>query len=375
MKLHLTIVSSLVLVMSIVGLSPAEAALKAGETCPKVGTTEISPNGKGALVCLTVSGSRKWIFTPLPKGAGDATRQVKLWTATNAIPDDSLTRYHSQSSDAYVQERLTLAQQARDALVNQKTILTNQSSTLQAEIQGLPAQISTTQATVQTAEAKLDGPKREYQSLSSQASILGSQYASLDRARTVNLACELLEVFGVGGGCGTFNESNYFSVKSQYEIANSRADSAWQTYTVLYNDYKKKYDASVALRSRQNTARAELNKANADLGSVENAIPGAEAHLSASHAVIENLTNLKVTLAQFDAASARVRDLATKPLGSNWKKNFNQIARLQGVASLHQTAILEIYSAFRSQTGDLPDPQPTATPEPTPTPDTTEAGQ
>jgi hypothetical protein len=144
---------------------------------------------------------------------------------------------------------------------------------------------------------------------------------------------------------------------------------------VLYNDYKKKYDESVSLGGRYNTAQAELARAKADLGTVENSIPGSEAHLSASHAVIENLTNLKGALIQFDSANTRLRDLAAKPLGRNWKNSFNRIARLQGITSLHQKTALALFSTFRSQTGDLPDPQPTPELETTPTPDLTKVSE
>jgi hypothetical protein len=215
MKVRLISFLCLVALVSISGLSPAAAALKSGDTCPKVGITKIAANGKGSFVCLTVSGARTWIFTPLPNTAGTAKRQINMWTATNAIPADSLARHHAQASDAYVQERLTKAQQAQDALINQKTLLTTQTTTLQSEIQVLPAQIRTAQSIAQTAESKLAGPRREYQSLSSQASSLSSQYGRLDTVRVSYLVCKIAEMFGkVGSGsCGTFNEANFLSIK------------------------------------------------------------------------------------------------------------------------------------------------------------------
>ena len=166
------------------------------------------------------------VGTAKPKTSREATRLLKKWVLEDPIPGDSLIRHHAFASDAYAQERLTLAQQARDALSAQKVQFSNQADSLRSEIQNLPSKVSTSLGVAKTAEAKLDAPKREYQSLSSQESILYSQYASLDSGRISHLGCVVLEMFGFGGPCGSFNEANFLSVKSRYEIAKSRADSA-----------------------------------------------------------------------------------------------------------------------------------------------------
>ena len=251
-----------------------------------------------------------------------------------------------------------------------KASLTARISALQAEIRDLPGRTSAAYATSQTASSNLEAPKREYQALSSQANIYYSQYASLDSARISHLGCKILEMFGHGGPCGTFNESAYYSAKTQYELAENRADTAYANYTRLFNDYKGKYDAYKALFDRQATAQSELNAATNQSNEADAGIPGAEAHLNASHSVIAELRLLQSSITLADSAGVQLQELIQKPLGANWKKEFDRLARMNAIMLFHRGNVDDTFSLFRTLTPDLLDPAPEVPPtaEPSPSP-------
>lgn len=369
---RLVTASCVIVLFGSVGIPSTFAATAVENQCRKVGATQVTP--KGLLSCVNVSGERIWISTPLPKGIAEARKLVSSWD-TSALPTDSIIRFHARSSDGYVQERLTLAQQKRDALVELKASLTAQISALQAEIRDLPGRISAAYATSQTASSNLETPKREYQTLSSQANIYYSRYASLDSARISHLGCKILEMFGHGGPCGTFNESAYYSAKTQYELAKNRADTAFANYTRLFNDYKGKYDAYKALYDRQATAQTELNAATNQSNEADAGIPGAEAHLKASHSVIADLRLLQSSITLADSAGVQLQELVQKPLGANWKKEFDRLARMNAIMLFHQRNVHNTFSSFRTMTPDLLDPEPELPPtgesasNPSPSPD------
>ena len=347
--------SCVVVLLGFVGAPSTFAANTVETECRKVGATQVT--SKGLLSCMNVSGVRIWIFTPLPKSIAEAKKLVSSWD-TSALPADSIIRFHARSSDGYVQQRLTLAQQKRDSLVGMKASLTARITALQAEIRALPSQISVAQTASQTASSNLEAPKREYQALSSQANIYYSQYSSLDSARISHLGCEILEMFGYGGSCGTFNEAAYYSAKTQYELANSRADAAYAIYTGLFNDYKAKYDTYKALYDRQATAQSELGVATNQGNEADAGIPGAEAHLEASHSVIADLRLLQASITLADSAGVQLQELVQKPLSANWKKEFDRLARMNAIRLFHQGNVEDTFSSFRTMTPDLLDPEP-----------------
>lgn len=351
--------SCVVVLLGSVGVPSTFAATTVEAECRKVGATQVT--SKGLLSCMNVSGARIWISTPLPKGIAEAKKLVSAWD-TSALPTDSIIRFHARSSDDYVQQRLTLAQQKRDALVGMKASLTARISALQSEIGALPSQISVAQVASRTALSNLETPKREYQTLTSQANIYYSQYARLDSARISHLGCKILEMFGMGGSCGTFNESAYYSAKTQYELAKYRADTAEANYNRLFNDYKVRYDAYKALFDRRATAQSELSVATNQGNEVEAGIPGAEAHLKASHAVIADLRLLQSSITLADSAGVQLQELVQKPLGANWKKKFDRLARVNAIRLFHQGNVDDTFSSFRTMTPDLLDPEPEVPP-------------
>ena len=359
--------SCVIVLFGSVGLPSTFAVTAVENQCRKVGATQVTP--KGLLSCMNVSGERLWISTPLPKGIAEAKKLVSSWD-TSALPTDSIMRFHARSSDGYVQQRLTLAQQKRDALVGMKASLTARISALQAEIRDLPGRTSAAYATSQTASSNLEAPKREYQALSSQANIYYSQYASLDTARIYYLGCRIQLMFGSVGSCSPFNESAYYSAKTQYELAKNRADTAYANYTRLFNDYIGKYDAYKALFDRQATAQSELNAATNQSNEADAGIPGAEAHLKASHSVIAELGLLQSSITLADSAGVQLQELIQKPLGANWKKEFNRLARMNAIMLFHRGNVDDTFSLFRSLTPDLLDPEPEVPPtaEPSPSP-------
>lgn len=344
------------------GISPAQAATKAGDTCKKIGQSKSVKSSKGELVCLKVAGQRTWVFVRSADTKGRAIKSARAWREPAELPNEGVIRHFARNSDAYVSERLAVAQQDRDQLAQQVAALTNQRSALESEISGLPSQVSQAQTVYQQAEAALDEPKRAYQSAASEAAVLDSQYTSAYNNYLAHISCVTLETFGFGGPCGYFDSAGYSSIKFRFEAAQARADSLWAAYSAAYSNYKAKYDEYKRLYDRRADASNELNATNAELASVNGALGAAEAHLASSHDTNGHLQNLRVTLARWDQASTKLQQLASKGLSGKWKSQYERMARLAGISQLHRADVVEAFANFRALTTDLPDPLPTSVP-------------
>ena len=345
------------------GQSPAGAATKAGDSCKKVGQTKTIKSNKGELVCLKVAGARTWVYVPLAKNKAQATKATKDWQSPASLPNEDVIGHFAANSDAYISERITLAQQQRDQLAQQSALLTSQRATLQAEVTSLPSQVSSARSVMQSAQAKLDEPKKAAQAASSKASSLASEYYRLQDQLTTHVACRVLEDFGFypPGSCGSFDNSYYSYVSSSYSAAQAQADSLWATYTSYYNDYKAKYDEYKRLYDRQAAAQRDLNTANAELVAVNASLSSAEAHLKASHDANGQLQALRAAFARWQASTSKLEQLASKKLRANWQPQYQRVARLSGMSQLHRASVIDAFAAFRSLTADLPDPPPVGT--------------
>lgn len=342
------------------GATSAHAAPRTGEPCKKVGVSVSQKKSQGELLCLNVAGARRWVSVPEAQNRGQAVKLVRDWQTVAVLPNEHLVRHFSASSDAYVSERLALAQQARDQLVQQIAALTAKQASLQAEITNLPGQINQAQVSYQQAETALAGPKREYTSAASSAAILESQYTSAYNNRVAYIGCKTLEMFGFRGpgSCGASNDAQYFSIKSRFESARARADSLWSAYQVRYSDYKSKYDRYKALFDRQASARNELASTSAEVSSANAALNEAEAHLAASHDANKRLQEMRAALTRWETTAGKIEELSLKGLGASWDSQFNRIAKLQGILQLHQNSVSDSFAVFRALTADLPDPDP-----------------
>ena len=345
--------------------APAQAATKAGDDCKRIGQSKSVKSTKGKLLCLRVAGQRTWVFVPKSSSKARAEKMAKGWQRQAELPNESALRYFAASSDAYVTERLTLAQQGRDELAQRAAALSSQQAALQSELTNLPSQVSAASVAAQTAESKLEEPLQAAQSASSSASLLASEYARLEGEMGAHIGCRVLEDFGFypPGSCGYFDQSYYNSVRSRYNAAQARADSLWANYRSAYNDYKAKYDEYKRLYDRQAAAQNELNETGAELANVNGALAAAEAHLAASHDTNGQLQDLKVTLARWDSTNTKLRQLASKKLRGNWESQFERMARLAGIAQLHRKNLLDTFIVFRGLTADLPDPPVSTPPE------------
>lgn len=339
---------------------PANAATSVGDTCKKPGQAISQKGGKGQLVCLRVAGTTTWVFVPSASSKSQASKALREWRTVDPLQNEDLIRHFALTSDAYVDERLTLAQQGRDQLAQQIVVLTSKQANLQAEITNLPSQITQAQTLYQQAESALAAPRREYTSAATTAALLDAEYTSAYNNRLSYIACKTLEMFGfrAPGDCGTSNDAQYFSIKARYEAARARADSLRANYQARYNDYKAKYDRYKTLFDRQATARNELGTTGAELNAADAALIGAEAHLRASHVAKARLIEIRVALSRLDATKAHLEKLANADVGTKWTSQYERSARLFGILQLHQKYVVESFGSFRALTTDLADPVP-----------------
>ena len=346
--------------------APAQAATKAGDTCKKTGQSKSVKGDKGKLVCLKVAGSRQWVFVPSAPGKEKANKAVKSWKNTKELPNEAIIRHFAANSDAYVQERLTLAQQGRDQLAQQSASLTGQQASLAAEAASLPGQVSQAQSAYQQAQSATEEPKKAYLAAKTEWQIVSSELTSAQNARDWNIACTISEMFGyVGAGtCGPSNESYYFSVKAREQAAYAKVSALAQVLDAKNADARNKYDEYKRLYDRQASVQSDINSVNAEIAASSQALVAAEAHLRASHDANGQLQQLKAALNRLDAANNQLERMASKKLPKKWDAQYERMARLSGISQLHRADVIDAFSSFRALTNDLPDPVVQATEPP-----------
>jgi len=352
-----SVVSATLLFMGLA--SPAQASIKAGDFCKKTGQSKSVKGGRGELVCLQVAGSRIWIFASTTSSKTKAAKTAKSWRTSTPLPNEEILRHFSVNSDAYILERITLAQQVRDERSQQLVVLSNQRAGLDSEIASLPNQVSQALLTYQQAKPAVEDAKKALQRASSDADILYSQYSSAMTGYYANLACEIQLMFGYVGSCGYFDSAGYSSLKNQYEWASAKELSLAKATDAKVNEYNAKYKEYSRLYDRQASAQSELSAANAELAHLDGLLVAAESHLAASHDANGQLQQLRLALSRWDATNSQLLKLAAKKLPKKWNLKYQRMARMSGIAKLHRGNVIEVFTGFRALTTDLPDPPPT----------------
>lgn len=343
--------------------APAQAATKAGDTCKKTGQSKSVKGDKGKLVCLKVAGSRQWVFVPSAPGKEKANKAVKSWKNTKELPNEAIIRHFAANSDAYVQERLTLAQQGRDQLAQQSASLTGQQASLAAEAASLPGQVSQAQSAYQQAQSATEEPKRAYFTAKTEWEIASSELTSASNAHYANMACQINEMFGYGS-CGSYDSSYFYAAEARERAAYARASALAKVLDAKNADAKSKYDEYKRLYDRQASVQSDTNSVNAEIAASSQALVAAEAHLRASHDSNGQLQQLKAALNRLDATNDQLERMASKKLPNKWDAKYERMARLSGISQLHRADVIDAFSSFRALTNDLPDPVVEATEPP-----------
>jgi hypothetical protein len=316
---------------------------------------------------VSVAGEKLWLYLQTPATKEQANETLKKWSRDLALPNEEIVRLHIASSQAYVQQRLTAAQQQRDTLSAQSTSANDTVSALKNEIGGLPDRVASAKQTTADAEAKLAQPKAAYQSALTQENIAYSEYSYWENASYAHTACIVLEMWGMGGPCGRFNDSAFSSARFRYNSAKAQSDTAKAAYNAVYKDYEAKYNVYKSLFDRQQTVQAELAANDANARTLTTNLQAAEGHLTASHDVTDLLNAVTLKAAQFDSAKSRLTGSAQKGVQGDWKKSFASVALSRAILDSLRSSIVSDFTSFRAQTPDLPDPQKEPEPETTAT--------